>query len=105
MFLLAFIIFPSSLNAQTIFLINPSEECKSHLKSSFKKFLSIKENLYQMEVLVNDERVSKITKYKDLEFAYTIQGIDARLIITKEKKSKTGSLIFLDEKFTYSITK
>ncbi len=87
----------ASLNAQQFFLVNPSETCKAYLESSFKKFLTKKENLYLIEVLENDEGVSKITKYKNLEFAYTIQGIGARLIITKEKNHNTGLLTFLDE--------
>ena len=37
-----------------------------------------------------DDWISLSFKYKDLEFVYTIQGNGARLIITKEKKQKSG---------------
>ncbi len=94
---LILLIAPISLNAQTFYLINPSETCKEYLGSAFNNFFKKRDNIYSMEVLESKEGVSKITKYKDLEFVYTIQGNGARLIITKEKTQNTGTLSFLDE--------
>ena len=56
--------FPISLNAQTFYLINPSETCKEYLGSAFNNFFKKRDNIYSMEVLESEEGVSKITKYK-----------------------------------------
>ena len=94
--ILIFFIIPFSSSAEDLFLINPSSQCKKYLSESFSNILNIDKGVYKLSIIDDGLTVKTQSNYK-FEYLYSIQGNDAFMIISKEKKS-IGTLTIMDAK-------
>ena len=95
--ILIFFIIPFSLSAEDFFLINPSSQCKKYLSESFSNILNIDKGVYKLSIIDDGLTVKTQSNYK-FEYLHSIQGNDAFMIISKEKKKSIGTLTIMDAK-------
>ena len=95
--ILIFLIIPFSVSAEDLFLINPSSQCKKYLSESFSNILNIDKGVYKLSIIDDGVTVKTQSNYK-FDYLHSIQGNDAFMIISKEKKKSIGTLTIMDAK-------